>query len=41
MLNLDNIGKLEAPVAYLGGAGSFGAIFLAGILALLLSVLIV
>ncbi len=36
-LNLKQIGKLGAPVASIGGAGTFDGIFLTGILAVLLS----
>jgi uncharacterized membrane protein len=38
LLNLKQIGKLNAPVASIGGAGTFDGIFLTGILAVLLSV---
>jgi uncharacterized membrane protein len=37
LLNLKLIGKLGAPVASIGGAGTFDAIFLSGIIAVLLS----
>jgi uncharacterized membrane protein len=37
LLNLDNIGGLGAPVASIGGAGTFDGIFLTGILAVLLA----
>ena len=37
ILNLQEIGKLGAPVASIGGAGTFDAIFLSGIIAVLLS----
>lgn len=37
LLNLKEIGKLGAPVASIGGAGTFDAIFLSGIIAVLLS----
>jgi len=37
LLNLDKIGKLGAPVASIGGAGTFDGIFLTGILAVLLA----
>jgi uncharacterized membrane protein len=37
ILNLKEIGKLGAPVASIGGAGTFDAIFLSGIIAVLLS----
>jgi uncharacterized membrane protein len=37
LLNLRLIGKLGAPVASIGGAGTFDAIFLSGIIAVLLS----
>ena len=37
LLNLDKIGGLGAPVAYIGGAGTFDGIFLTGILAVLLA----
>jgi uncharacterized membrane protein len=37
LLNLDKIGGLGAPVASIGGAGSFDGIFLTGILAVLLA----
>src|SRR6266576_3893347 len=37
LLNLDKIGSLGAPVASLGGAGTFDGIFLTGILAVLLA----
>ena len=40
ILNLKKIGKLGAPVASIGGAGTFDGIFLNGILAVLLSALI-
>src|SRR5471030_1913139 len=37
LLNLDEIGGLGAPVASIGGAGTFDGIFLTGILAVLLA----
>ncbi|HEY5130885.1 MAG TPA: DUF1614 domain-containing protein [Bradyrhizobium sp.] len=37
LLNLDNISGLGAPVASIGGAGTFDGIFLTGILAVLLA----
>ena len=37
LLNLDKIGGLGAPVASIGGAGTFDGIFLTGILAVLLA----
>jgi uncharacterized membrane protein len=37
LLNLNNIGDLGAPVASIGGAGTFDGIFLTGILAVLLA----
>jgi uncharacterized membrane protein len=37
LLNLGKIGQLGAPVASIGGAGTFDAIFLSGIIAVLLS----
>lgn len=37
LLKLNEIGKLGAPVASIGGAGTFDAIFLSGIIAVLLS----
>jgi uncharacterized membrane protein len=37
LLNLKHIGQLGAPVASIGGAGTFDAIFLSGIIAVLLS----
>jgi uncharacterized membrane protein len=37
LLNLDKIGGLAAPVASIGGAGTFDGIFLTGILAVLLA----
>jgi uncharacterized membrane protein len=37
LLNLDQIGSLGAPVASIGGAGTFDGIFLTGILAVLLA----
>ncbi len=37
LLNLDEIGSLGAPVASIGGAGTFDGIFLTGILAVLLA----
>jgi uncharacterized membrane protein len=37
LLNIDKIGDLGAPVASIGGAGTFDGIFLTGILAVLLS----
>lgn len=38
ILNLKKIGNLGAPVASIGGAGTFDGIFLTGVLAVLLSV---
>src|ERR1700761_5078460 len=35
LMNLDKIGGLGAPVASIGGAGTFGGLFFSGILALL------
>jgi uncharacterized membrane protein len=37
LLNLDKIGSLGAPVASIGGAGTFDGIFLTGILAVLIA----
>jgi uncharacterized membrane protein len=37
LMNLDKIGGLGAPVASIGGAGTFDGIFLTGILAVLLA----
>jgi uncharacterized membrane protein len=37
LLNLDKIGDMGAPVASIGGAGTFDGIFLTGILAVLLA----
>jgi len=37
LLNLDKIQGLGAPVASIGGAGTFDGIFLTGILAVLLA----
>ena len=37
LLNLDRIGSLGAPVASIGGAGTFDGIFLTGILAVLIA----
>jgi uncharacterized membrane protein len=37
LLNLKLIGQMDAPVASIGGAGTFDAIFLSGIIAVLLS----
>ena len=37
LLNLDKIGDLGAPVASIGGAGTFDGIFLTGVLAVLLA----
>lgn len=37
LLNLDRVGGLGAPVASIGGAGTFDGIFLTGILAVLLA----
>ncbi len=37
LLNLNRIRELKAPVASIGGAGTFDGIFLTGILAVLLS----
>jgi uncharacterized membrane protein len=37
LVNLDRIGSLGAPVASIGGAGTFDGIFLTGILAVLLA----
>jgi uncharacterized membrane protein len=37
LLKLNEIGQLGAPVASIGGAGTFDAIFLSGIIAVLLS----
>jgi uncharacterized membrane protein len=37
LLNLAKIGTLGAPVASIGGAGTFDGIFLTGILAVLLA----
>lgn len=39
LLNLKKIGKLGAPVASIGGAGTFDGIFLTGILAVIFSTL--
>ena len=40
ILNLDKIQGLGAPVASIGGAGTFDGIFLTGILAVLLAGLV-
>jgi uncharacterized membrane protein len=40
LLNLKKIGKLGAPVASIGGAGTFDGIFLNGVFAVLLSALL-
>jgi uncharacterized membrane protein len=40
LLNLKQIGKLGAPVASIGGAGTFDGIFLNGIFAVLLAALL-
>lgn len=40
ILNLDKIGSLGAPIASIGGAGTFDGIFLTGILAVLLAGLV-
>ena len=37
LLNLDKIGSLGAPIASIGGAGTFDGIFLTGILAVLIA----
>jgi uncharacterized membrane protein len=37
LMNLDKIGGLGAPIASIGGAGTFDGVFLAGILAVLLA----
>jgi uncharacterized membrane protein len=37
LLNLDKIGSLGAPVASIGGAGTFDGVFLTGILAVLIA----
>ncbi len=37
LLNLDGISGLQAPIASIGGAGTFDGIFLAGVLAVLLA----
>jgi uncharacterized membrane protein len=37
LLNLDKIGEMGAPVASIGGAGTFDGIFLTGVLAVLLA----
>ena len=37
LLNLSNIQGLGAPVASIGGAGTFDGIFLAGIIAVLIA----
>jgi uncharacterized membrane protein len=37
LLNLDKIGDLGAPIASIGGAGTFDGVFLTGILAVLLA----
>jgi len=37
LLNLNKIGKLGAPVASIGGAGTFDGIFLTGIFAVVLA----
>jgi len=37
LLNLSNIGGLGAPIASIGGAGTFDGIFLTGIAAVLLA----
>lgn len=37
LLNLRQITQMGAPVASIGGAGTFDAIFLSGIIAVLLS----
>jgi uncharacterized membrane protein len=40
VLNLDRIGSLGAPIASIGGAGTFDGIFLTGILAVLLAAIV-
>jgi len=40
LLNLNKLGRLGAPVAAIGGAGTFDGIFISGILAVLLAVLV-
>jgi uncharacterized membrane protein len=40
LFNLRKIGNLGAPVASIGGAGTFDGIFLNGILAVLLAALL-
>jgi uncharacterized membrane protein len=37
LLNLDSVGSLGAPIASIGGAGTFDGIFLTGIVAVLLA----
>jgi uncharacterized membrane protein len=41
VLNLQKVGHLGTPVASIGGAGTFDGIFLNGILAVLLSAIVV
>jgi uncharacterized membrane protein len=36
-MNLDKLGSLGAPVASIGGAGTFDGVFLTGIVAVLLA----
>ncbi|MGX9429694.1 MULTISPECIES: DUF1614 domain-containing protein [Bradyrhizobium] len=40
ILNLDKIGSLGAPIASIGGAGTFDGVFLTGILAVLLAAIV-
>ena len=37
LLTLDKVQGLEAPVAFIGGAGTFDGIFLTGVLAVLIA----
>jgi uncharacterized membrane protein len=39
LLNLNRISKLGAPVASIGGAGTFDGVFLSGIIAVILAAL--
>jgi uncharacterized membrane protein len=39
LLNLNKIPKLGAPVAIIGGAGTFNGVFLSGIIAVVLAAL--
>ena len=37
LMNLERLGELGAPVASIGGAGTFDGVFLTGIVAVLLA----